>query len=162
MMMTTIKKGSLKEAQMTKFIDTDAGRQLLKEHFYGYYSRKKWEIVDPNFLEWQDSWADSPILEDIQKLFIDWKKRRDKYVVEWGEYTWEFQRDVKDYLAENQEKGDCGTYINCEDYLECNKFYEDDTPNTLLQSIEYDDLHGFLGYTDKYLDELKSLVSENQ
>lgn len=138
---------------MTKFIDTEAGRQLLKEHFDGY-DRNHWEIVDPNFLEWQDEWSEFPILKDIQKLFIEWKKRRDKYVSEWGWYR-QFQKEVKRYLAENEEKGDFGTYKNCEEFFE---FNEEDTPDILVQSIYYDDTHGYRGYTDKYMNELKSLV----
>jgi len=140
---------------MSKFIDTEAGRQLLKDHFFNFFSER--DLIDPNFLEWEATWSNFPIIEDIQKLFIKWK--------EWGRFIngvhpWEFKGFVFKYLEENQRKGDHASYYNLEQFYDNPKNSKADLPNNLAHSIEYD---GRLYlYTGSYLNSLELLVIENQ
>jgi len=152
---------------MTKFIDTEAGRQLLKEHFQ-YEERDVEELIDPNFLEWADEHAMVPIIKDIQKLFRYWERKG----------TEDFEDLVKKYFEINKWSGTCAmTYLNlvefCNSHTDPLEYYtegDDKLPDELALSLRdttyyyddertsYNDCFSF-DYTEEYLEHLKSLVS---
>ena len=91
----------IKGSTMTKFIDTDAGRQLLKENFqYRNIDVEKLsfvvKLIDPNFIEYADEFAVVPMLWDIQKLFKTWD-----FYIRTEEWSGEFQDYVKQYIVKN-------------------------------------------------------------
>jgi len=141
---------------MTKFIDTRAGRQLLKEHFYSldapwYFGE---QFIDPNFLEWQDTWADFPLLEDIYHLYARWMHERQTII------NGEFRDHVNDYFNEKQKERHYATYLNLEQFLEGVSNRETDLPLELELSIHYDDHEGYR-YTTDYLASLDNLARSN-
>ena len=126
-----------------KFIDTDAGRQLLIDYFH---AKTAVEFVDPNFLVWQDEWADFSLLYDIQQLYEKWIA---KGCLKWidNPHYFSFTQAVLDYLAEKQDEGQTATYPNYEEYGFGNGFafqweYEEEYLESLKSSVaqEYLDL----------------------
>jgi len=145
---------------MTKFINTAAGRQILKDQFdyednHPIFERYRWGIdamfIDPNFLEWIDDFADSFSnyrLSDLEKLHEEWVKDG-----RWREDDAYFTRViVKDYLEDNS------CWKNYAEYLEYNKHDPDLLPDSLKNAVEYDEVQGEYIFTESYIASLKALV----
>lgn len=143
-----------------RFIDTDAGRQLLIDSFH---AKTGVEFVDPNFLEWQDEWADFSLLFDIQQLYKKWIA---KGCLKWIDnlHYFSFTQVVLDYLEEKQEEGQTATYSNYEEYLIGNVYGSDpdeDDPIILIDSVEiYVGYDSQWEYKKEYLEALKSSVAQ--
>lgn len=150
---------------MTKFIDTPAGRLLLKE-FFEDYEKENWEekasryFVDPHFLDWQASWADSFSdydLDDIHELYNEY--------IKWEPSSKEnFSSNVINYCESRltEEKGPAACDYNYINYLQYNSHYEDDMPDSMKNCIELKGpgLGKYYTYADEYLLSLKALVAE--
>jgi hypothetical protein len=144
-----------KEAQM-KFIDTDAGRQLLIDSFH---AKTAVGFVDPNFLEWQDEWADFPLLDDIKKLYEKWIGKGCLKWIDNPHYS-AFTLEVLEYLDEKQEEGKTATYSNFSEYLYGADPREDD-PKILIDSVEiYVAYDSEWEYKEEYKESLKSSVAQ--
>ncbi len=147
---------------MTKFIDTDAGRQLLKDYFFNL--KLEHDLIDPNLLEYASEWANFPILKDIQQIYEHFKSREypnEKYTIV------TFSEAVDNYLYDNYSKGCTAWNINFEEHFDRyhgggadDKDYLTDyleVPETFRNTVEYSD--GLWTHKKDYLDSLKSLVS---
>lgn len=144
---------------MTKFINTVAGRQILKDQFdyeegHPLFERYRWGIdamfIDPNFLEWLDNFADSFSnyrLADIQEKYERWVKRG--WIEVYGYFT---DVIVKNYLEDNS------CWKNYAEYLEYNKHDPDLLPDSLKNAVELDEVTGKYIYTESYIASLKALV----
>jgi hypothetical protein len=142
---------------MTKFIDTPAGRQILKDQFdyednHPIFERCRFcekPFIDPNFLEWLDDFADcfsNYRLSDLEKLHEEWVKGG-----RWREDDAYFTRViVKDYLEENS----CDA--NYMKFIECNSHDIDLLPDSLKNAVELDEREYI--YTEAYIASLRALV----
>jgi len=143
---------------MTKFIDTEAGRQLLKDYFF--HPESGYDLIDPNLLEYALEWANFPILKDIQQIYEHFKSR--EYPNE--SYTiFTFSEAVDNYLYKNYSKGCPSYHINFVEHFQHyygagptdDDYY--DEPEIFRNTVEYSD--GLWKHKKEYLDSLKSLVS---
>lgn len=140
-----------------RFIDTDAGRQLLIDSFH---AKTAYGFVDPNFLEWQDEWPGSPyILDDIKKLYEEWIAKGCLKSINDDSY-YSFTQEVIEYLAKKQQEWQKATYTNYEEYLDGTPWPSRTDPEILLSSVHrwYDSDNW--EYEEDYKQSLKSSVAQ--
>lgn len=142
---------------MTKFIDTDAGRQLLKDYFSNPAENY---LYDPNYLEYADQWACFPILGHITQLYECFKNKTHMF----GRERISFSEGVHRYLGDNDQRIFTTGTVNFEEHFQ--RYYgagptDDDyydEPETFRNTVEYSSGDEW-AHTEEYLDSLKSLVS---